>query len=86
MQLYSNNSGSRWIDTDKHAMEFILVLPDGTRKSRHADYYESFGNFAVLGYRYRGMRFRGMPKCWDGSEVRVPGEDPRTYIFHASAC
>lgn len=85
MTLYMNNSGSRWIDTDKRAMEFVLVLPDGTHKPRRADYFESFGNFAVLAYRYKGKRHVGMPKCHDGSETRVAGEDPRTFIFHANS-
>ena len=42
--LYLNNGGSRWVTPD---MRFVLVLPDGTRKVRLAEYYESFGNFAV---------------------------------------
>jgi len=56
--LYLNNNGSRWITDD---MDFYLELPDGTRKLRKADYYESFGNFAVYGYRYQGKRFSALP-------------------------
>lgn len=83
MQLYLNNSGSRWIDTNKKEMEFILVLPDGTRKLRRADWFESFGNYCALAYRYRGVRYAGLPKASDGGEVwddnnlsRIP------HIFH----
>lgn len=56
--LYLNNSGSRWITNN---MRFILILPDGTRKIRRADYYFSFGNFGGLSYRYKGKRFSILP-------------------------
>lgn len=85
MQLYLNNDGSRWIDTDKRQMKFVLVLPDGTKKVRQADYYESFGNFAATAYRYQGKRYRGLAKAHDGSEVRddqVTGTDALPHIFH----
>jgi hypothetical protein len=85
MTLYLNNNGSRWIDTSLAAMNFILVLPDGTRKLRKADYYESFGNFAATCYRYQGKRFRGLAKSCDGYETRSgkeTGLDKLPHIFH----
>jgi len=80
--LYLNNDGSRWVTQD---MRFILVLPDGTRKVRLADWYESFGNFGSIAYRYRGKRFRALPKACDGSETSpegVTGQDRLAHIFH----
>jgi len=80
--LYLNNSGSRWVDRD---MRFVLVLPDGTRKVRLADCYESFGNFAATLYRYKGRRYSGLPKAHDGFDLRDPqakGNDALPHIFH----
>ena len=85
MTLYLNNDGSRWIETDKAEMRFVLVLPDGTRKVRQADYYESFGNFAATRYRYQGKRYSGLAKAHDGSSVRDPeatGQNALPHIFH----
>lgn len=85
MQLYLNNSGSKWIDIDKAEMRFVLVLPDGTRKVRQADYYEAFGNFAATVYRYQGKRFHGLAKSSDGLETRSgneTGQDNLPHIFH----
>lgn len=79
--LYLNNNGSRWVNQD---MRFVLVLPDGTRILRLADHYESFGNFAVIAYRYKGKRLSGCPKAHDGSELRDPlaiGLDALQHIF-----
>lgn len=84
MQLYLNNSGHRWLDTDRNVMKFVLVLPDGTKKVRKADYYEAFGNFAVIGYRYKGKRYKAFPKSHDGMEVPDPkatGNDALPHIF-----
>lgn len=81
-QLYLNNSGSRWVDTAKGGMEFVLVLPDGTRKVRTAKCYESFGNFAVLVYKYRGKQFKAFPDSPSGSDVRLDSEDKRPHVFH----
>lgn len=80
-----NNDGSRWIDSNPREMQFVLVLPNGTRKVRKADWYESFGNFAATAYRYRGKRFRGLAKAHDGSEMRDPqakGTQALPHIFH----
>jgi hypothetical protein len=85
MILYLNNSGDRWIDSDKKEMQFVLVLPDGTKKVRKADYYESFGNFAATVYRYKGQRFHGLAKAHDGSDTRDPqatGQNALPHIFH----
>jgi len=67
---YLNNDGTRWIvlnERSRRAMPFILILPDGTRKKRKADYYEQFGNFAVTCYRYCGERFAGFAD--EGEEI-----------------
>ena len=80
--LYLNNDGSRWIVTGKEGMAFVLVLPDGTRKVRKADWYESFGNFSALSYRYKGKRYRALPKSASGHETRLDSEDQRTHVFH----
>ncbi len=86
MTLYLNNSGSRWVEvkdgTRVRDMPFVLVLPDGTRKARQADWYESFGNFAALAYRYKGKRYRALPKSASGFDTQVEGEDPRQHVFH----
>ena len=85
MTLYLNNNGSRWIDTSLGAMNFVLVLPDGTRKLRKSDYYESFGNFAATCYRYKGKRYCGLAKSSDGMETRTGNEtglDKLPHIFH----
>lgn len=82
MLLYLNNSGSRWITGD---MRFVLVMPDGTRRVRKADCYESFGNFAATCYRIKGKRFRGLATAHDGSEMRDPdaqGDAALPHIFH----
>lgn len=80
--LYLNSDGSRWITND---MRFVLVLPDGTCKLRHADYYYSFGNFAGIAYSYQGKRYSGLPKSCDGFETRSgneTGNDALPHIFH----
>jgi len=80
--LYLNNSGSRWVTRD---MRFVLVLPDGTRRVRLADCYESFGNWVARLYRYRGKRYSGLAKAHDGSDMRDPqatGNDALPHIFH----
>ena len=81
MTRYLNNDGSRWIDTTKDAMTFILVLKDGTKKTRKADWFESFGNFALISYRYKGKRMRGLPKSESGCETRLDGESKLPHVF-----
>ena len=84
--LYLNNSGSRWVTPGD--MNFVLVLPDGTKKVRKADYYESFGNFAAISYRYHGHRYAALPKAHDGSEMRdssAAGQDALPHIWHEKA-
>lgn len=83
--LYLNNDGSRWVTQD---MRFVLVLPDGTRKVRLAEFYESFGNFARTCYRVKGKRFFGLAKAHDGSEMRddkATGDMALPHIFHKEA-
>jgi hypothetical protein len=78
---YLNNDGSKW-KGEGDDMKFVLVLPDGTRKERKADWYESFGNFAALAYRYQGKRFRGLPKSPSGFDTREENESRVPHIFH----
>ena len=81
--LYLNNDGSRWVDQD---MRFVLVMPDGTRKVRLAEYYYSLGNFAGIAYRLQGKLFHGMPKASDGSETRLDsetGDASLPHVFHS---
>jgi hypothetical protein len=80
--LYLNNDGSRWVDNSPNAMDFVLVLPDGTRKQRKARYYESFGNFAVIAYTYKGKLYKGMPKASNGSETWLDNEPRIPHVFH----
>ena len=80
--LYLNNNGSKWVTQD---MRFVLVLPNGTRTVRLADYCYSFGNFAGISYRYKGVRYNGLPKSNDGYETRddhVTGIQALPHIFH----
>ena len=80
--LYLNNDGSRWVTRD---MRFVLVLPDGSRKVRLAEYFYSFGNFAGIAYRYQGKLCNGLPKASDGSETRLGtevGQDALPHVFH----
>ena len=67
--LYLNQDGSRWITND---MQFVLVLPDGTRKVRKADYIYSFGNFAGYAYRYKGKREAGLPQSFSDEKTGLP--------------
>jgi hypothetical protein len=80
--IYLNNDGSRMVTQD---MRFVLVLPDGTRKVRLAEFYASFGNFSVTHYRYKGKHCGGLPKAHDGSETRDPqatGDAALPHVFH----
>ena len=80
--LYLNNNGDKWIAND---MRFVLVLPNGTRKIRLADYYYSFGNFSGISYRYKGVRYSGLPKSANGFETHnenAKGQEILPHIFH----
>lgn len=80
--LYLNNDGTRWVTQD---MRFVLVMPDGSRHVRLADYFSSLGNFGTIAYRVKGKRFERMPKAADGSETRDPkatGDAALPHIFH----
>lgn len=89
MIYYTNNSGTRWVDTNTQAMRFVLVIehPDNTvtRRVRKAEYFSSFGNFGTIGYRYAGRWYEGMPKNHEGGETRVAGakgQDALPHIWH----
>jgi hypothetical protein len=69
-------------------MRFVLVMPNGSRKVRIADYFYSFGNFAGIAYRVKGKRYEGLPKASDGSETRLDsdtGDAALPHIFHESS-
>jgi hypothetical protein len=80
--LYLNNDGSRWVTRD---MRFVLVMPDGTRRVRLADYFYSFGNFSGIAYRVAGKRYTGLPKAHDGGETRdegATGDNALPHVLH----
>ena len=68
--LYLNNHGSRWIivKDGKRDMSFILITENGERKKRQADFYESFGNFASVYYRYKGKRYSALFEDFERDE------------------
>ena len=79
---YLNNDGSRWVTRD---MRFVLVMPDGTRRVRLAEYFYGLGNFAGLAYRVKGKLYSGLPKAHDCSETRddqATGDQALPHIFH----
>jgi hypothetical protein len=91
--LYLNRDGSKWVTGRmlvgagrESDMRFVLVTPDGARKLRKADYYESFGNFACVAYRYKGKRYRKLPAAHDGHSTRDPDiygpGDTLLHVFH----
>jgi len=68
-------------------MRFVLVLPDGSRRVRLAECYESFGNFAATIYKYRGKRHRALAVAHDGSSFRdtqATVDNALPHIFHKS--
>jgi hypothetical protein len=82
--LYLNNDGSRWVTQD---MRFVLVMPDGSRRVRIADYFSSLGNFGTIGYRIAGKRFERMPKAHDRSDITdttATGQNALPHIFHTA--
>lgn len=54
--LYLNNSGHRWVIPGN--MSFILRYPNGMLKGRTADYYEAWGNLALVCFRIKGKRIK----------------------------
>lgn len=88
MLVYLNNTGHRWTDTVRSNRRFVLVLPDGTSRLRHASCYEAFGNFAVTVYKYRDVTYRAFAKASDGSETWLgteTGLDALPHVFHETA-
>lgn len=87
MQLYLNNSGSRWIDSDKAEMRFVLVMPDGSRRVRSMVCWEALGNFARIVYRVNGRTCYGSPKSADNMETHadgVTGDAALPHVFHTA--
>lgn len=71
--LYLNNYGDKWIiEPRKVHHRFVLVLPDGTRKIRQADYFYAFGNFAGWSFRYKGKRTSGLPDSFADEQTGLP--------------
>lgn len=57
--LYLNNSGSRWIHLINGKRDSItLETKSGKQITRQVEYYESFGNFAVVAISYKGKRVK----------------------------
>lgn len=61
--FYLNNSGSRWIVLDKGVKPKMKVLKDAYAPFTEPyiivtpEFFESFGNFASLHYRYKGKKY-----------------------------
>lgn len=79
---YLNNNGDKWIVTnpqssirgklDRSPMDFMLITENGEVIKRRADYFESFGNFATVSFRIKGIRYGGFFDSWikiDGYNV-----------------
>lgn len=53
--FYLNNSGSRWVSYNNGKKEKItLKTESGKEIIRTAQWFESFGNFAVVAISYKG--------------------------------
>jgi hypothetical protein len=70
--LYLNNTGSRWIVTGKDSMKFELQLPNGRSKILKARCFESFGNFAVIVFRYCGKQYKRFPSDTERTVSGLP--------------
>jgi hypothetical protein len=44
--------------------------------------WESFGNFVVIVYRYKGQQYKALPKASDGSETYSENEPRIPHVFH----
>lgn len=52
---YLNNNGSRWVNfTNGKKDQIVVRTPGGENHLRTVLYYESFGNFAVAAFSYKG--------------------------------
>lgn len=68
--FYLNNRGNKWIilKNGKKDMQFCLKImvdnhPNGfILQKRKADYYEQFGNYAVIVFRRNGKKYRKFPQ------------------------
>lgn len=78
---YLNNSGDKWIDTTPGSMMFTLVLPSGEKKRRKGDYFEAFGNFACISYRFCGDRYKAFLKSHCNTDTPCE-HDVLRYVFH----
>lgn len=52
--LYLNNSGSRMTFKEKEPRIFALYEGEKFLKLRTASYFEMFGNFSTICFKYRG--------------------------------
>ena len=81
--LYLNNTGSRWINTDKKNMQCILIhKAKNYKKVRQVEFFESFGNFVSYNLKYQGKRISvfadgideksGLPICYADYKENYP--------------
>lgn len=71
--LYMNNDGSRWVILPRREHHsFLLICPDGTRKIRQADFFESFGNFATTHFRFCGKRYHRLFENFRDEKTDLP--------------
>lgn len=59
-EYYLNNSGSRWVvyDNDGKKEKRTFLTRSGKEITRRVQWYESFGNHALLVINYKGKRFK----------------------------
>ena len=71
--LYLNNSGSRWINIDKQAMQVLLIhKAENYKKVRQVEFFEGFGNFASCTLKYKGKRISVLPNTFADEETGLP--------------
>lgn len=57
---YLNGSGSRWVIFKDGKKERVKFTDGKTEYSRAVDYYEAFGNFASVNFRFKGKRISAL--------------------------
>jgi len=65
---YLNNSGSRWIAEN---MQFDLYCNGELLAHKNADCFESFGNFGLYCFRYRGQRYKSFAHDTDANNAPI---------------
>jgi hypothetical protein len=61
--FYLNNTGSRWIQIDRFGNKDKITLETKSGKliTRTCQFYEQFGNFAIIQITYKGKRMMVFP-------------------------